>query len=313
MSIARAGGMPDFTQAGTAKNIPYVFERKTVIKFYKATVFGAISNTDYEGLIKKFGDKVIIRTRPTVSVSDYVKGQQVSFEDLESAAVELVIDKAKKFAFKMDKVDIKQFDIDMMNELAQDAAEQMAITIDSDIINNIYADAASANKGSSAGIVTNGFNLGVTGTPITLSKANVIDYIIHCQTVAQEQNWPESNRWMVIPAVMANLIQRSDLKNVDLTGDAVTPLRNGRLGTIGRFTIYESNNYTAVSDSGSNCYNILFGHKSALAFANQLVETEFHEKLETSFGSAMKGLSVYGYKVTKPESLGVLYAKFNIG
>lgn len=313
MGVGRAPGVPDYTQSGSNKNIPYLFARKTLIKFYKTSVLPAISNTDYEGEIKKHGDKVIIRTRPTVTISDYVKGQTVSYEQLESPSVELDIDKAKLFAFKMDKVDIKQFDIDMMNECSQDAAEQMSITIDADPLNAIYADASANNKGATAGFESSAFDLGVTGTPITLSKANVLDYILHCQTVAQEQNWPDRDRWMVIPALMANIIQRSDLKNVDMTGDAVTPLRNCRLGTIGKFTIYESNNYNAVSDNGNSCYNILFGHKSALTFASQLIETEFHEKLETTFGSAMKGLNVYGYKVVKPEALGVLYAKFNVG
>lgn len=313
MGVGRVPGYPDYTTSGANKNIPWIFSRKTLVKFYKTSVLPAISNTEYEGMIKGLGDKVIIRTRPDVTISNYVKGATVNYETLESAAVELDIDKAKMFAFKMDKVDIKQFDIDMMNECSQDAAEQMSIVIDADPLNTIYADAHASNKGATAGKASSSFNLGVTGTPITLTKANVLDYILHCQTVLQEQNIPDGQRWMVIPAVMANIIQRSDLKNVDMTGDAVTPIRNGRLGTIGKFTLYESNNYTSVSDSGKTCYNILFGHKSALTFASQLIETEYFEKLETTFGSAMKGLNVYGYKVVKPDSLGVLYAEINIG
>lgn len=313
MGVGKVAGHPDFSGAGVNKNIPWIFSKKTITKFYKTSVLPSISNSEYEGEIKRYGDKVIMRTIPTVTISNYIKGQVVNYENLESPSIELDIDKAKYFAFKMDKIDIKQFDIDMMNKCSEDAAQQMAITIDADPLNVVYADASADNVGATAGLESGAFNLGVTGTPITLTKANVLDYILHCQTVLQEQNIPDSERWMVIPALMANIIQRSDLKNVDMSGDAVTPIRNGRLGTIGKFTLYESNNYTSVTDGADTCYNILFGHKSALTFASQLVETEYHEKLETTFGSAMKGLNVYGYKVIKPASLGVLYAKFNIG
>ena len=46
--------------------IPQIWSGKLVEKFYAATVLAAISNTDYEGEIKNFGDTVNIRTRPTI-------------------------------------------------------------------------------------------------------------------------------------------------------------------------------------------------------------------------------------------------------
>ena len=49
MVMPVAAGYPDYSSTGTSKFIPAIWSTKLVIKFYKATVFGEISNTDYEG------------------------------------------------------------------------------------------------------------------------------------------------------------------------------------------------------------------------------------------------------------------------
>src|SRR5258708_35301758 len=51
--------------------IPEIWSGKLVEKFYASTVLAAISNTDYEGEIKNKGDRVKIRTKPTISIHDY--------------------------------------------------------------------------------------------------------------------------------------------------------------------------------------------------------------------------------------------------
>jgi len=48
MSISKVAGFPDYTNTGT-RNIPIIFSAKTLVKFYTATVFGEIANTEYEG------------------------------------------------------------------------------------------------------------------------------------------------------------------------------------------------------------------------------------------------------------------------
>jgi hypothetical protein len=49
---------------------------------------------------------------------------------------------------------------------------------------------------------------------------------------------------------------------------------------------------------------VMAGTKDFCSFASQFVKTETL-RLEGSFGDAVRGLNVYGYKVTKPEA-GVL-------
>ena len=306
MSLNSVAGHPDYSSAGTSKFIPELWSGKLVTKFYAATVFGEIANTDYEGEIKKFGDKVNIRTTPDITIRDYKKGQKLVYENPESPAVVLNVDKGKYFGCVCDDVDAFQADVSKLNDWATDAGEQMKISIDTGVLADIYADAHASNKGASAGTKSAGFYLGVTGTPIGITKGTILDYIVDCGTVLDEQNIPESDRWMVIPAWMAGMILKSDLKDASLSGDSQSTLRNGRIGQIDRFMLYISNNLTAVTDGAYSAYNIMFGHKSALTFAAQLTETD-SLNAESTFGQLIRGLQVYGYEVIKPESMGVLY------
>ena len=186
----------------------------------------------------------------------------------------------------------------MMDQWSKDASERMKITIDTDVLGNIATDVPAANKGTSAGRISGDIDLGVASTPNAITASNAIAEIINHGTVLDEQNVPESDRFMVIPAKMAGYIKQSDLKDASITGDGSTPLRNGRLGMIDRFTLYVSHN---LPKSGSE-FTIFSGHKVGLTFASQMTNMETLRS-ETTFGDIIRGLQVYGYKVVKPEAI----------
>src|SRR5690606_35786982 len=93
---------PSTAYSGTF--IPEIWSGKLIEKFYASTVLAAISNTDYEGEIKGYGDKVIIRTKPTITINDYRADGALTFERPASNIVELLIDKGKYFATILDDV-----------------------------------------------------------------------------------------------------------------------------------------------------------------------------------------------------------------
>lgn len=254
------------------------------------------------------GDKVKIRTTPSITIRDYTKGAKLQIEHPESPNVELLIDKAKYFAFTIDDIDKYQSDINLMDDWSNDAGEQMKITIDTGILGDIYADAASANSGVSAGRKSSLYNLGATGSPVVVTPANIVEVITALSAVGDEQSWPEQGRWLVIPAWFRWLLMQSDLKNASLAGDETSILRNGRIGMIDRFHIYVSNNLASASDGGNTCWHLIFGHKSGLTFASQMTEMDTLKHPDT-FGIVVRGLNVYGYEVIKSESIGHLYAR----
>jgi len=294
MGFPVAAGRPNYS----GNFIPEIWSGKLIENFYDATVLAAISNTNYEGEIRRMGDTVNIRTTPEITIKTYVKGQTLSVENPDKPKIQLIIDKGEYFACIEDDVDKVQSDINLMDTWSKDASERMKIKIDQRVLTDILPDISALNKGNSAGRISGNIALGTTGTPVAITKTNVLEYIVDIGTVLDEANAPESDRFIVIPAKMAGLIKKSDLKDASLTGDSVSVLRNGRLGMIDRFTVYMSHNL----NNSSGKFSIIAGHKMGFTFASQMTEME-SIRAESTFGNIIRGLQVYGYKVVKPEAL----------
>lgn len=300
MSYPTAGGRPNYG----GNFIPEIWSGKLIENFYDATVLASISNTDYEGEIRSMGDTVNIRTTPEITIKTYVKGQSLSVENPDKPKIQLLIENGEYFACIEDDVDKVQSDIQLMDTWSKDASERMKIKIDQRVLTDILPGISAFNKGANAGRISGNINLGTTGTPAALTKDGasstipVIDYLVDLGTVLDEANCPEGDRFVVIPAKMAGMIKKSDLKDASLTGDGTSILRNGRLGMIDRFTVYMSHNLSVTSGK----FSIIAGHKMGFTFASQMTEMETIRS-ETTFGNIIRGLQVYGYKVVKPEAL----------
>ena len=307
MAYPVAPGRPDYS----GNFIPEIWSGKLIENFYDTTVLAAISNTDYEGEIRRMGDTVNIRTQPNITIRDYVKGQTLTVENPDSPKLQLVIDKGDYFACVEDDVDRIQSDVKLMDMWSKDASEQMKIKIDQRVLTDLLPDIAAANKGTAAGQQSAAFNLGSSVSPLTVTKDGasattpVVDLIVDMGTVLDEANVPESDRFLVIPARMAGLIKKSELKDASLSGDSASPIRNGRLGMIDRFTLYVSHNLNVSSGKTS----IIAGHKMGFTFASQMTEMETL-RAESTFGNIVRGLQVYGYKVTKGEALAQAVVQF---
>jgi hypothetical protein len=305
MAYPLAAGKTDIGSS-TMEYIPTLYAGKLLIKFYETSVLSEMSNTDYEGMIREQGDTVVIRSVPDLTIRNHSKGMTLQHEQPESVAVTLYIDKGKYWAFVVDSVDEVQTDIkNFVEAWTQDAAYQLRNEIEQDVLQNIYADVDSSNKGATAGAQSSAFNLGADSAPVTLTKANVIDYMVDCGTVLDEQNVNDEARYFLLPPRICGLIKKSDLKDASLTGDSTSVVRNGKIGMIDRFTVYKTGNL--AYDTDDSAWHCLFGHKVATTFATQLVKNESLTN-PTGFGMLHRGLQVYGYKVVKPEAIGDLYA-----
>jgi hypothetical protein len=308
MAFPVAPGRPNYT----GNFIPEIWSGKLIENFYDATVLAAISNTDYEGEIRNMGDTVNIRTQPNITIRDYVKGQNLVVENPDKPKLQLVIDKGEYFSVVEDDVDKVQTDVNLMDMWSKDASEQMKIKIDQRVLTDMLPDIGVKNRGATAGAKSGAFNLGTAGAPLTITKdgasstTSIVDLIVDMGTVLDEANSPESDRFLIIPARAAGLIKKSELKDASLTGDSTTPLRNGRLGMIDRFTIYVSHNLNVTSGNTS----LIAGHKMGFTFASQMTEMETL-RAQSTFGNIIRGLQVYGYQVVKPEALSSAVVNFS--
>ena len=311
MTYATGGTTPPLYPAGsanpnyqTAGFIPEIWSGKLIEKFYAATVLAAISNTDYEGEIKAHGDRVKIRTKPTMLINDYDVNGDLTLDRPVGGTVELYIDQGKYFAAILDDVIEKQTDIEQLGMWADDASEQMKIKVDTDVLQYCVGLADAANRGIAAGKIAGNVNLGVTGAPLLtvgrnpgLGQVEIVDVLLRLGQCLDEQTLPETGRWAILPTWAATQIKRSELREVFISGDSVSILRNGRLGGIDRFTIYVSNllpNGTAgASGLAAGEFAVFAGHPHALTFASQMTKVQ-HVDSERTFGKILRGLQIYG-------------------
>ena len=302
-----APGAPNHSYAGGGSGyVPIVFAAKLLVVFYAMTLLSQITNTDYEGDIKKQGDTVIIRELPDIVIEDHAKGDKINYQHLEAAKTTMEIDRGKRFGFVVDPIDLAQSDIDFVPQWSDHAGKNMKISIETDALADFYTDAHADNMGSAAGAISGDIDLGTPGTPLELTTSNIIEFIVNCGLVLDEQNVPEEGRKMTLPCWATALLKQSDIKDASLTGDNRSTLRTGRVGMVDRFEIYQSNLLHRTTDGSSTVTNALFNHPMGISFATQLIISE-SLKNPDGFGELYRGLQVFGWKVTKPQAVGHAY------
>lgn len=147
---------------------------------------------------------------PDLTIQDYQKGDTLNYEKPTPNVLELHIEKAKYWAFCTDYIDKHQADVDYCESWTDDAAEQLKVAIDREILGSIYPNAHALNQGATAGAVSQDINLGATGAPVAIDKTNVLDFIVDLGITLDEQNIP-NDRWLVLPVWMCGMIKKSDL------------------------------------------------------------------------------------------------------
>ena len=317
--IATAVSSTPLTPVGSTANalqatgfIPEIWSAKLVEKFYASTVLSAISNTDYEGEIQNQGDRVKIRTKPTITIKDYQADGLLGLERPNGGSIELYIGTGKYFSLILDDVMEVQSDLNLLSMWSDDAAQQLKIVVDRDVLGGIVGGSAAKNKGATAGIISGNLNLGAKGTPLavklapTTSEVGILDVLLRLGQALDEQNIPEQGRWVVMSAAAGRYIKQSELRQAYLSGDPVSMLRNGRLGMVDRFTIYISNLLPTSATDATNFAageQIVFaGHAHGITFASQISKVETLRS-ELTFGQILRGLQVYGYQIVDASAI----------
>ena len=303
--------------------IPTLWSGKLLAKFYQNTMLSEIANTDYEGELKNQGDTIRIRLAPSISISDYTVGQNLSYEVPTPIFQDMQVTKGKYFGVQVNDVLAYQSDMNLMNMFTEDAAKQLKIAIENEVFfNNMVTEGpAAANEGATAGAISAAYNLGTDVTPIDqATPENVLKGILRMSTVLDEQNVPEDGRWLVISPFDRHLLMQSNIAQAYFTGDAQSTIRSGKIGMLDRFTVYVSNLLprgaagkalvagltdpaTGGAVSSAKARRLMVaGTKAAMSFAMTVNKTE-PLRNQTDFGDIVRGLAVYGRKTVKPEAL----------
>ncbi len=340
-----APGNPDYSSTGATKYIPSIYSALLVKKFYPQTIFGRISQTDYEGDIKEYGDTVFIRTRAKIETFRYKKGMVLPVQNPESPYISLKIDQGEGFSFAIDKVDEFQSDIKLMNEWGDDAAAQMKQVLDLNCLTSMAAAGAAAggqskdtitgyqadsiaydtytiaggavvaggttSRGTTIAVgTTAGNSLGLSNAAVSAAtSADIVKQVLFYGRLLDENNAPEAGRFVVFPYWAMQTLKDigSQFAQVYATGQDKSPLMTGKIPGIDRFEVYGSNNLPSTTEGGETSA-IMFGCNYATTFATQITESRIIDN-PFAFGKMMQGLQVYGSQIIKPALLGVDFIK----
>ena len=255
----------------------------------KALVYGQdqVVNRDYEGEIANQGDTVRIRSVSRPTISSYTKNATLTYETLTDAQRSLLIDQAKSFSFVVDDIDEAQAS-GALDEATTEAAYGLRDTADQ-YVASLYTGAASANQ---------------VGTVSVTTAALAYTQLRKLSVKLDEANVPQEGRWCIVPPWYYGLLLEDDkFVRYDASG-TTAGLRNGIVGQALGFDVMKSNN--AVLVTGDD-YAVMAGHKSAITYAEQIVETEAL-RLQTTFGTGVRGLHVYGAKLVRPDAIATVVA-----
>lgn len=275
---------------------PEIWSAMLLVALRKALVYAGptVVNRDYEGEIREAGDTVRITSISRPTVGTYTPNQTtITPEELTDAQRTLVVDQAKYFAFKVDDVDRRQALGDVMPQAMREAAYAVADTVDQ-YVANLYTGVQSANV------------LGSTGSPIdtyTTPTDAYDDVLVPLRTKLTKANVPTAGRFVVVsPEFYASLLLDSRFIKADESG-TTEGLRNGFVGRAAGFDILESNN---TPNPSGDTQVIIAGTNAAISFAEQISKTEAYRP-ESSFSDAIKGLTLYGAKLVRPDCLAIAY------
>jgi hypothetical protein len=272
---------------------PTLWSNRFINNMDKALVFRQVVDTSYAGEIQ-FGQVLKINEIGDILISDYSSTGGLTWQDVDDAQREMVIDQKKSFSFAVDDVDAVQMNVSVMDASMKRAAFNMADTIDQFI----------AGKYTEAGI-TDTTNLGSASSVLSLYANDMPDLITYMHRYLKE-NSAMGRPWCVAPPWFMQLLRYAQITNGTNTFDTPnSPALEGVATGMG-FDWYESNN---VSNDGTD-FRIMFGTGDAIAYAGQVEKVEAIRR-EDYFSDGVRGLYIYGSKVVRPDHLGVIHSQFS--
>ena len=279
--------------------IPELWSARLLYALDKAHVATNLVNREYQGISANQGDTVHINSIGAITVKDYTKNTDIADPDaLTTTEQTLVIDQCKYFNFQVDDVDNVQAAGDLVDTAMSRAAYSLADVADAYLLKTIAAGAASGNT------------VGAASAPIALTAANVYENIVKLRTKLDKANVPNPDRTIVVPPEVYALLLMDDRFAKSDAAAGQSALLNGEVGRVAGFTVYMSNNVRTGTgtDTGKTPYfEITAQVSTATTYAEQIIKTEAY-RLEKRFADAVKGLHVYGAKVTDGSQIAKLIA-----
>lgn len=271
--------------------IPEIWSTKILSLLDKNLVGMGIVNRDYDGEVSRAGDTVYINSPDNISVGNYTRNTDITFEVPTATQQTLLIDQEKYGAVNIDDVTQAQSNVRLLNQYAQRVAYGIADTGDQFIF-GLYTGASASN----------------VLTKATYSKTTIWAAL---STAMKNLEVANATKNGVQPYVVVDPHHHMLLRNStefqrasDLGDETVL---NGMVGRASGFNVFVSNNLTSTTDGTGDLVHMIYGTSEAITFANQISKVEVVSR-EKQFGQGLKALHVYGGKVVQAGALGEIPA-----
>jgi hypothetical protein len=266
--------------------IPAIWHGQVFEEYKNKLVFGALTNKDYQGEITKLGDEVLINSIKYGTARDFT-GASATYDDILDDQMRLKIDQTIYSGKQVNNISEAQTNPKLRNKIVEMMAYELAEKIELKAA-SLYAQA--------------GFTTGSTGSPTAINSANIISVLEGMYTKMSENNVPKDNRKAVVPPWFVGKMMLAKI-NKDTNNSGV--ISNGYMGTFLGFDFYESNN---VAKSGTTWYApMFFRGEDTIAFADQFLSPEAIKDKDQPKVDYLSQWALYGMKVVRPSSLGVVY------
>lgn len=290
-----------------------IWSKQLLANLNKAHVFSdaSVMNRKYEGELK-MGEAVKINSIGRITSKAYSRNAGAGNtaasptiagidrpEILQGAALWLVADQAFYFNFEIDDVDKAQQTPSIMADAMREAAYSISDRIDQFCNSTLQTGVSGASDGLGNRLAPRTIGTGV-------GDADAYETIVDLGVKLAENDVPDEGRWVVVPPWFKGML----LKDVRFTNYGTSAnretLKNGAIGEAAGFTVKVSNNLSGGTSGtlavAGGAYTVLAGVADAATFGEQ-VDTLEAFRPPDGFNDAMKGLHVYGAKVTRPYAL----------
>ncbi len=274
--------------------VPDIWSARILTNLSVTSVAAGICNRDYEG-DASVGDSVKITSITDPTITAYT-GSDMTPEDIDDATRALPLDQKQSFNFYLDDVERAQAVNGgaILSEAINRASYGLANTMDAYILDLMGAGVSTSNPDHL-----------LTQAAID-SASEAYDLLVKMAALLDEANIPQESRWAVVTPGFHGLLLK-DSRFV-AAGDAAGAATrgNGMIGQAAGLTLHKSNNLPDGSLSTNNTSKlILAGSTYATTLAEQVRSVEAY-RVEKKFADGVKGLHVYGAKVTR--STGIVAA-----
>lgn len=273
-----------------------VWATRLLMDLEAESVYKQRGNQNYQQDASNAKEVHIGKMTADITISDYAKNTDISAPQiLTDEDTVLALNQQKYFNFYVDDIAKAQTTPDFMSEAMRKSAIAISQTIDT------YTSAALvAGAGSTMNTVINdNDDVEQRGEALLTTFSNL-------KTLMREHNISKSiTPWAVLSPAYLDVLEKYFLlagkSGVFLPGTSEQVLRSGFMGNLLGIDIFWSNR--APQAGASDLKDVIIaGTTDSFTYADNVTEVIAYRP-EKRFGDAVKGLYVYGIKVTQGEQL----------